>query len=283
MKENRMIDIRRFCVNRIIAPNLPLAGFYDLAVSVGLSKVELRNDIGGKDPIDGMKASEAVSLAKARGIEVVTINALQKFNLASARAKAQADLDAMLALAEHIGCKALVLCPNNDAGDERSPAQRVAETVEALAAFGPRFEKAKVLGLVEPLGFAISSLASLLVAQDVIKKSGFSCFRIVHDTFHHHIGPEDLKIFDGAYDVSLTGLVHISGVESDIAIKEYRDANRVLVGPADRMKSKEQVHRLDALGYSGPISFEPFSPELQKLGPVDLAVALKKSLAYLLS
>ena len=278
-----MIDRKRIAVNRIIAPSLTLAGFYDLAVAAGLSKVELRNDIGGKDPIDGMKATEAVALAKARGIEVSTINALQKFNLSSARAKATGDLDAMLEMGQAIGCKAIVLCPNNEASDGRSQAQRAAETVEALAAFGPRFVKAGILGYVEPLGFGISSLASLVVAQEAIKKSGFSCFRIVHDTFHHHIGPDDLAILGKAYDIEHTGLVHISGVESDIAPSEYRDAHRILVGPADHMKSKEQMLRLDALGYKGIYSFEPFSPEVQRLGAADLAAALKKSLDYILA
>ncbi len=278
-----MIDRKRIAVNRIIAPTLSLAGFYDLAVAAGLSKVELRNDIGGKDPIDGMKATEAVALAKARGIEVSTINALQKFNLSSARAKASGDLDAMLEMGQAIGCKAIVLCPNNDANDARTQAQRAAETVEALAAFGLRFVKAGILGYVEPLGFGISSLASLVVAQEAIKKSGFDCFRIVHDTFHHHIGPDDLAILGKAYDIAHTGLVHISGVESDIAASEYRDAHRILVGSADRMKSKEQMLRLEALGYKGIYSFEPFSPEVQRLGAADLAAALNKSLDYILA
>ena len=278
-----MIDRKRIAVNRIIAPSLSLAAFYDLAVAAGLSKVELRNDIGGKDPIDGMKANEAVALAKARGIEVSTINALQKFNLSSARATASGDLDAMLEMGQAIGCKAIVLCPNNEATDGRTQAQRAAETVEALAAFGPRFVKAGILGYVEPLGFGISSLASFIVAQEAIKKSGFDCYRIVHDTFHHHIGPDDLAILGKAYDIAHTGLVHISGVESDISASEYRDAHRILVGPADRMKSKEQMLRLEALGYKGIYSFEPFSAEVQKLGAADLAAALKKSLDYILA
>jgi 2-keto-myo-inositol isomerase len=278
-----MIDRSRFSLNRIIAPALPLAAFYDLAVSAGIRKVELRNDIGGKDPIDGMKASEALALAKARGVEVVTINALQKFNLASVRAKATSELDAMLELGKAVGCGAIVLCPNNEASDSRSQAQRAAETTEALVAFGPRFEKAGLLGYVEPLGFGISSLASLVMAQECIKKSGFSCYKTVHDTFHHYIGPDDQGILGKVYDVAYTGLVHVSGVESDIAASEYRDAHRVLVGPADRMKSREQIRRLDQLGYKGLFSFEPFSPEVQKLGAAQLAAAIKESLAYLVS
>lgn len=278
-----MIDIGRFGLNRIAAPSLPLTRFYDLALAVGISQVELRNDLGSKDPVDDLKPGEALTMAKDRGIVVATINAVQKFNLPAVRSQASRDVDELLELACAIGCKAIVLCPNNDAGDRRDSEQRLHDTVDALVAFGPKFEKAKVGGLIEPLGFGISSLASLLVAQSAIAMSGFSCYRIVHDTFHHHIGPDDMAVLGKGYDVKNTGLVHISGVESDIPTSEYRDAHRVLVGPSDRMKSKEQVKRLLELGYGGLISFEPFSTAVQGLDEKALAAALKKSLEYLMS
>ncbi len=277
-----MVDTMRLGLNRIVSPSLGLAEFYELASSIGVKKVELRNDIGGRDPIDGMKPSEAARLAADRGIEVITVNALQKFNLASVRAKATAELKAMLELGKALACKAIVLCPNNDAKDARGKQQRFDETADALASFGPMFQEMGLLGYVEPLGFGISSLASLEIARDAIKKSGFSCYRIVHDTFHHHIGPDD-NIVGKAFDVAYTGLVHISGVESDIAKADFRDSHRVLVGPADVMKSKEQVLAIDKLGFKGDFSFEPFSPAIQKLGKSDLAAALKKSIEYLLS
>ena len=76
-----------------------------------------------------------------------------------------------------------------------------AETIDSLKAFGGMFTSNGILGYVEPLGFGISSLDSLLTAQECIQKSGFGCYRIVHDTFHHHIGPDDQKILGKDYDV----------------------------------------------------------------------------------
>ena len=276
-----MIDVERFAINRIAAPSLTLAQFYDLAAELGLRKVELRNDLGAGDIIDGLKSADAAALASSRGIEVISINALQKFNLASMRAKASGELERLLELAAAIGCTSIVLCPNNDAADARSPALRAAETIDALAAFGPLFAEVGILGYIEPLGFAISSLASLVLAQEAIHKSGFSCYRVVHDTFHHYIGPEDQTILGGVYDVKSTGLVHVSGVEVDMPTDDYRDEHRVLAGPADRMKSREQMRRLDELGYSGDYSFEPFSPDVQRLGRQELVAAFRTSLAYL--
>jgi len=276
-----MIEKRRFGLNRIIAPSLGLNEFFEFATAAGIRKVELRNDMGNRDAVDNMPPAVAARLAVDQGIEIISINALQKFNLASVRAKAMSELTALLELANSISCGAVVLCPNNDPNDARPPAQRVAETTEALAAFGPLFISAGILGLIEPLGFAISSLASLVLAQEAIRKSGFACYRIVHDTFHHYIGPENQTILGGVYDVSNTGLVHVSGVESDIPIGDYRDEHRVLCGPADRMKSKEQILRLDRLGFAGDFSFEPFSPAIQKLSKEKLTEAIRQSLDFI--
>jgi 2-keto-myo-inositol isomerase len=278
-----VINKNRVGLNRVIAPALSLADFYGLASSLGIGKVELRNDLGGTDPIDGLRPAEASRLAADHGVEVISINALQKFNLAAVRQRATAELEALLELASAIGCKAVVMCPNNDSADDRSPAQRLAETVDSLAAFGPLFRDAGVLGYLEPLGFRISSLASLVAAQEAIGKSAQACYRVVYDTFHHHIGPDDASVLGAGYDIATTGLVHISGVQSGIARDAYRDEHRVLVGPGDKMRSKEQMAALDRLGYRGNFSFEAFSPAIQKLPEADLLAALRTSIDFVLS
>jgi len=278
-----MLDKQRFGLNRSIAPSCGLKEFFDFAASVGLRKVELRNDLGSRDAVDNMQPAVAARMAADKGIEIISINALQRFNLASVRAKAVSELLALLEMAKSIGCRAVVLCPNNDQNDARTTAQRAAETTDALSAFGPLFTRAGILGLIEPLGFAISSLPSLVLAQESIRKSGFACYRIVHDTFHHYLGPEDQTILGKDYDVSNTGLVHISGVEIDLPASDYRDEHRVLVGPADCMKSKAQILRLDRLGFKGDFSFEPFSPALQKLNREKLADAVRQSLDFILN
>jgi 2-keto-myo-inositol isomerase len=195
-------------------------------------------------------------------------------------------LEQLLELAAAIECPALVLCPNNEKDDTRSPKQKYLDTVEALQAYGPQFVKYGIAGYVEALGFGISSLASLPPIVDAIKASGYGCYRVLLDTFHHYIGPDDEHIFgmDGlgaSYELPYTGLVHISGVEDDIPKTQYLDGNRVLVGPKDRMHNKELIQRLDSLGYLGTFSFEPFGPAVQKLPPDQLAAALEDSFTYI--
>jgi 2-keto-myo-inositol isomerase len=78
---------------------------------------------------------------------------------------------------------------------------------------------------------------------------------------------------------ALTGLVHISGVDDPtLAIGDMRDANRVLVGPADRVDNIAQIRALRAAGYAGPISFEPFAAELRTLR--DPAAAIRASMDF---
>jgi 2-keto-myo-inositol isomerase len=174
-----------------------------------------------------------------------------------------------------------VFCPNNDTADRRDAATMRAETVEALAALGPLLTAAGVAGYVEPLGFAESSLSSVVVAQACVRESGQGCYRILFDTFHHFLGPDEATDIGTRYAVRNTALIHASGVEAAVPRGQTRDEHRVLVSQADRTGCREQVRQHVSFGYGGPISLEPFSPEVQKLGRADVAAAVKRTLEYL--
>ena len=287
-----MITKERFALNRIIAPAMDLSGFVRFTAGLGLSKVELRNDLPGKpevkDIIDGLNPKEAKSLFSNEGVSIISINALQKFNLPSRRKDRIEELKQMLELSSAIGCPAIVLCPNNEKDDLRPPKEKFADTAEALADYGPLFSEYGIAGYVEPLGFSISSLASLPAAVQAIKASGYGCYRTVFDTFHHYIGPDDANIFgmDGlgsSYEIPYTGLLHISGVEDDIPANQFLDCHRVLIGAGDRMGNREIIKRLGSMGYLGPFSFEPFSSAVQQMPPDKLAQAIKASLGFVAS
>ena len=260
-----MVKKDRISLNRIVYPGVGIEEFFSMTRELGLRKVELRNDLPGGKIIDGLAPDEAGKLARKLGIEILTINALQKFNLPSNREHAGEELQGLIELARSIGCPALVLCPNNDPADRRSPEEALRDTVAALQAFRPQFEKAKVLGYVEPLGFPESSLRSALAAVQAIKEVGSRSYRIVYDTFHHFLGPDEAADIVQRLDVSLVGLVHASGVEANLDKKDMKDAHRVLVTSADRMGNVEQISRLVARGYTGNVSLEPFSAEVQRL------------------
>ncbi len=276
-----MIERKRFAVNRIACPSLSLEDFFALTVDLGLSKVELRNDLPGAAVIDGRQPAEVRELAERRGVRIISINALQKFNLKAVQERNKAELEKLLGLASALGCTAIVMCPNNDTQDKRDVPTRLEETVSALTAFGPLFTARGIQGWVEPLGFTESSLSSVVVAREAVTRSGFSCFRIVLDTFHHYLGPDTEKDIDATFASSLAGLIHVSGVEDAIPKASYRDAHRVLVSAADRMASRQTVARMVSLGYRGDIAFEPFSSAVQSMSRQTLEAALRTSIEFL--
>jgi len=276
-----MIDTTHIALNRVICPELGLEEFFKLTASSGLGKVELRNDLSGKGIVDEWSPSSVRELAAHYGIEIITINALQKFNLVSMRTQLLEDLQQLIDLASSIRCPAIVLCPNNDPNDRRHMDQIRSETEENLRSFAPLFEKSQLIGLVEPLGFPQSSLGSLPTAMEIIRASGCNRFKVVHDTFHHYLGPDSLQSLRESYEIDYTGLVHISGVETDKPEEQYLDGDRVLVGPKDKLGSREQLRFLQELGYSGDVSFEPFSEKIQSLSAGKMADVIKASVAYL--
>jgi 2-keto-myo-inositol isomerase len=260
---------------------LKLEDFYKFTKDLGLNKIELRNDLPGGKIIDGYTPGQLKELSKKYGVEILTINALQKFNLAAILPETIKELKKLINLSLSIGCKAIVLCPNNDVNDKKNPEEIFKETVKALKSFGPLFQDSGMQGYLEPLGFEECSLRSIVTAMRAIQESGYPVYKIVHDTFHHHLGPDTFETIENNYDTSYTGLVHISGVESNIPVYEYRDNHRVLVTEQDRLQNKEQIALLLKLGYAGNISFEPFSKKIQEMEIEKIKSAINNSIEYI--
>lgn len=258
----------RFALNHITAPALSLDAFFALARSLGINEVEIRNDT--PDIINGMSAAAVSDAAKSAGVTILTINAVYPFNVWSGDLPAKA-----LRLADYAvecGAKALVMCPLNDG---RTVADD--DLVGALAAMLPILSERGLTGLVEPLGFTISSLRTKGKAVEAIARAGGTdVFKLVHDTFHHHLAGET------DFFAAETGLVHISGVvDPAVAVDGMLDPHRVLVDGRDRLGNLGQIKALSAAGYAGPFSFEPFAPEVQAL--TDPASVLSDSIKFITS
>jgi 2-keto-myo-inositol isomerase len=262
----------RFALNHMAAPRLAPKDFFALASSLRISEVEIRNDLAGNAILDGTSPATIASLAREKNVSIISINALQRFNEWTPRREAEAV--ELASYAQACGARALVLVPVND-GSGRAKGERQGNLRVALKALKPILAERGLVGLVEPLGFEICSLRSKTEAADAIAAIGGSgVFKLVHDTFHHHLAGEK-AIFP-----ALTGLVHISGVvDPGLSISEMRDPHRVLVDAQDRVGNVAQIRALLAAGYDGPLSFEPFSPAVQQLA--DPRGALAGSIAFI--
>ena len=259
------------CLEPHDGSRLGIADFFALARSLGLSEVEIRNDLAGNAIQDGTPPEDVRRMAETAGLSIVSINALQRFNEWTADREREA-----IELADYAkacGAKALVLVPVND-GSGRANGERQGNLRVALKALKAILGERGLIGLVEPLGFETCSLRSKKEAADAIGAVGArDSFRLVHDTFHHHLAGEG-SIFPG-----LTGLVHISGVvDASVSVSEMRDPHRVLVDRHDRLGNIDQIRMLLAAGYAGPLSFEPFAVSVHEL--VRPAEAVRASMDF---
>ncbi|MFD1796856.1 TIM barrel protein [Paracoccus aurantiacus] len=256
----------RFAINHISAPKLPLAEFFAMCRRLGVHEVEIRNDI--PDVLGTTTPAQVRAEADAQGITILSINALYPFNVWSRdlpdRARRMADY------AAECGAQALVMCPLNDGNTVPHSA-----VVTALDAMVPILQTRGLTGLVEPLGFPVSSLrtkAEALAAMTEADETGI--FKLLHDTFHHHLAGE------AEFYPNRTGLVHISGVtDPGLAVADMLDEHRVLVGHDDRLENLSQIKALLQSGYDGPFSFEPFAAEIHNAA--DPETALRDSMAFI--
>ncbi len=257
-----------FALNHMTVAKLSYGQMVDLAADLGLVGIEVRNDLP-QALFDGMTPEAAGDLARAKGLRLLAVAEVKRFNDWSEDKAAEAL--ALMQIARAAGAEAVSLIPRNDnlgmGNGERQAALRV-----ALKALKPMLEDHGLTGMVEPLGFEVCALRHKAEAVEAIEAiGGTGRFKLVHDTFHHTLA------HGGAYFPEHTGIVHISGVtDQTVAVAQMTDAHRVLVDRADRLGNIEQLAALHGLGWSGPVSFEAFSPQVHaSLNPkVDLAASI---------
>ena len=262
-----------FALNHMSAPKLPHRAFFHLARQLGMSDVEIRNDLAGVALANGTPSGDVRAAAAAEGVNIISINALQRFNhWSDVRAREATEL---AAYAKGCGAAALVLCPVNDTSWQPENAARLEHLRQSLHELAPILRQHGVRGLVEPLGFIECSLRLKREALDAIDATDTSdVFQVLHDTFHHVVAGET-EMFPAR-----TGLVHISGVaDPKVPVSAMRDPHRVLIGKPDFIGNVAQIAALRAGGYAGPFSFEPFAKEVHD-NP-DIASALQASRALI--
>jgi 2-keto-myo-inositol isomerase len=264
------------CLNRVIKPQIPLEEFLNFTADLGIGYVEVRNDFSEKGVLDGLSDAALQKAFNKPGIKALTINALYPFEDVKVLKQNIEKLKGLIAEAKRINCPQIVLCPLNDANDKRSPAQRADELVAALTAYGPLFAEAKMIGLVEPLGFEICSLRTKKAALEGIARCDYpESYRLLHDTFHHFLSGE-IEFFPNQ-----TAIVHVSGVLAGKPKGAITDDDRILVTKDDIMDNRGQVAALLEGECKAPISYEPFSQQVRAMPLTELKAQLQKSIDYL--
>ncbi|UCI32080.1 TIM barrel protein [Mesorhizobium sp. B4-1-4] len=269
----------KFALNHMTAPRLDCRAFLDLAASLNCVGVELRNDLADKKLtaapfFDGEHPAAIGAYARAKGLRLLGLSEAYGFNAWSDSMRDKVQL--LIEQAAEAGAESISLIPRNDApvyaGNERDEALR-----QALSEIMPMLDKAKLIALIEPLGFVTSSLRHKADAVASIKAVGGEAhFKLVHDTFHHHLAGE--RDFFPAF----TGIVHISGVvDPSLAPEDMQDRHRVLVDDRDRLENTGQLRALLEAGYAGAFSYEAFSTEVHTSSAP--AASLRQSMEFVVT
>ena len=262
-----------FCVNHMTAPNTSWRDLLSLASAVGAAGVEFRNDLP-TSLFSGDCPETVAREMQESGLVLYGLSQVYPFNSYS-DAIAQ-KVETLIDIAKRCGAQTITLIPRND-GTCRGNGERQANLRLALREIKPMLENSGLVALVEPLGFSRSSLRTKEEALNAIEGvNGAAYFKIVHDTFHHHLAQET------EFFPEYTGIIHISGVaDPTLSIDQMQDEHRKLVDDQDRLGNIDQINTLIEMGYNGPISMECFSTEVHQLS--NLADELGKSLNFVRS
>ena len=170
-----------------------------------------------------------------------------------------------LEIVQAIGCDRIV-CPSTSTGNKTlDDYKRGADNLRAGG------ELAKGYGVTLMLEFAkTSTLAGTLPsALTLVREANHPNVRVMLDTFHFWAGQSKFEDLELLRDGELHHL-HFEDVPSDPPREIQGQPHRVFPGegiaPLRRI-----VEALRGKGYSGPASFESFTPEIQAMDPYELA------------
>jgi len=265
----------RFALNRTCAPHLPLAEFIALATRVGVRAVEIRNDIEGREFHDGTPAAEVRARLSDAGLEVASVNALQRFNdWSPTRAK---EAEAIIAYAAALGAPGVVLCPVHNEDHGWTEAEAESNLREGLRQLRPILTAHGITGYVEPLGMTGSTMKrqdrAVAAVTDI---DGWDAYQLCYDTFQF-FRCGDTQLFPAHI-----GLAHMSGIaRTDLTPAALTEPDRGLIYVDDRVGNIAQLRALQVAGYAGFVSMEPFNPAVQN--DPDLSAHLRASLEYVAS
>ena len=244
----------RFALNHMVAPRLDPEAFFALAPRAGRARGgDPQRPRRQRHPRRHAGGGGSARCAAAAGVRILSINALQRFDDWRRRGRPR-----RLTLADYAracGAEALVLVPSNDGAPARPAACAALEGLRrdpgaARAARPGRAAGLRDLGAAPQVRGGRGDRRRARAAT-----SSAWCTTPSTTTWparRRSSRPDRPR-------------AHLGRGRPGPGVAAMRDADRVLVTPADRIGNIAQIQALLAGGYAGYLSFEPFAPQVQAL------------------
>jgi 2-keto-myo-inositol isomerase len=259
----------KFAMNRTCAPQISLREFVRLVSAAGVGAVEIRNDVPQREFMDGTAPEDILAILGDANIQVASVNALQRFNDWTSEREAEAK--SLMAYAAKLGAPGVVLCPVHNPDHGWSDVEAEKNLRDGLVKLKPILKDLGIKGYVEPLGMNGSTMKMQRMAVEAVSDvDGWDVYELCFDTFQF------FRCGDAQLFPERIGLAHMSGItRGDLLPRQLTEPDRGLVDQVDRVSNLLQLNALVLAGYSGYVSMEPFSPQVQQ--STDLLQRLKES------
>ena len=265
------MNLGNLSINQIVMKNSSFDEFITFTKKLNIQNIEIRNDIK-TNLVRENEPQKIKDICDNHSIRILTINALQKFNIWNEQRKNE--LIELCSFANKASIWAVVLVPLND-GSFPKEEDQINLLRSSLKNISVILNEFNIMGLVEPLGFTQSTLRKKSIAIKVIEEIKSTNIKLLHDTFHHKLAGENNFYFDK------TGLVHISGVSDYYRKSELTDDYRTIIEKNDLIENINQIEKFLNNGYNEFFSFEPFSEKF--INNVDKFNLTQKTFDFILS
>lgn len=143
--------------------------------------------------------------------------------------------------------------------------------------FGLEFLGPRSLRVGHRFEFLHDMESMLALCQDIEQAAGTRNMGLLFDAYHWYTAGGTLDQLDHLSDKDVVD-VHVNDALPGIPLDELPDTHRALPGETGVIDLTGFLRGLAAIGYSGPVMVEPFSPRLKEMTPEDAVRATAEAL-----
>ena len=181
------MNLGNLSINQIVMKNSSFDEFITFTKKLNIQNIEIRNDIK-TNLVRENEQQKIKDICDNQSIKILTINALQKFNIWNEQRKNE--LIELCSFANKASILSVVLVPLID-GSFPKEEDQINLLWSSLKNISVILNDFNIIGLVEPLGLTQSTLRKKSIAIKVIEEIKSTNIKLLHDTFHHKLAGEN--------------------------------------------------------------------------------------------